>query len=555
MHEVLGIGSQSEGVVETAATSNEVADNVDAYQDTVALVRGQQGLTTDTATIGEAGQTPGDADTHDGGIGVVGGLFEGIETAVHGYEAIKAHQKVNNLKDRITNHTATSTDNIKHLQTQRKAAIGDRRTAAIRGGTSALSMGTKAAEGGMHYYNALKDTGIDPIGISAMGDFASGIEETRRAIDSRSRQNRLGKISGHQGLSNQTVGGSGLRHEALKADHSELQVIQSKINSGEAELSDFHKMNHLIGPSARNEHTSPHQRALRGMQTTDQLSDIRTREQSQQGWKAGLAGTAAAGNFVAGAGNLTGGADLGITKVVGTTVAAGAGAVRSGSSIKERYHYAKNLGKAKNMGAALGKKKNRGWGWAMRQTIGDVYKVGHSVIANARGNESNVDWRAKHHMSTLDEQANNFRKTVASKATPDKYRTMQMPTRRPGLTADDMGLSATHATALSDLATRPVHLDASRVIDAASGANHHARPETTTAAGQMLDAMDVGRTGGATDRGIKGLWRKARRRAPEADTPVRTMEDFGGGTRGAPTDEATKTALMHSYVNRHNLRG
>jgi hypothetical protein len=528
--ETQSAAAHAEGGIETAAFGNEVADAYDAVNDTRGLVNQASGVTEGTkgmefATPGEFGQDPGDASHFDAAVGYTGGSFEAAETLMHGAEGFQAHRKANALKQKLKGRDL-SESKTEHLTTQRKVALGNRKQAVIRGGTSLIGAGTKFWQASQHA--ALAATTTDPFGAAGIGEFVAAIDEGRRARDSKGRHGRLKALS-QNGMTSEGYHTQGTddQKKSTREAYKKVQEIHSSIQSGVAEQADFDRLDTLMGPEEKG--LSAQQKQLRGMQTADHLGDIRAKAQNQQKWKAGLAGAAAVGNFTAGVGNFTGGADLGATKLVGTGIAASTGAVRSGLSIREKYRYARNLGKAKNMAAANNQKSTRGKAWAMKQTAADSAKGVLGFVTQKMG-------RFGYKGRTLNAQGNNFRQEVTSSHAPSKYKTMQEEMDANGQVTN-AGLTATHAGALTDLATRPSELAGSRVIDAATESSKTTSKASAVAARNMLHAMDIGGTG----------------KHKKGSEPL-TAQKLGGMGSGHSADVDTKEALLRQWGKRHNLR-
>jgi hypothetical protein len=194
---------------------------------------------------------------------------------------------------------------------------------------------------------------------------------------------------------------------------------------------------------------------MRELMAQQHVSDIRSNASWRQGTKAALAGVSAAGHATSAAGSLTGGADLGMTKAIGTAAVSAAGTIRMGHGIRHRYKDAKRLARAKNYAEhddSMGKRRmgKRGAGWAARQTTADLSKVGWSNlrtsrIAKALGAQGGTarEFRDRNEMRTLEEQGENIREQMVSNTADTKFKTR----------ADD-DMTASKAGAISDLATR-----------------------------------------------------------------------------------------------------
>jgi len=329
---------------------------------------------------------------------------------------------------------------------------------------------------------------------------------------------------------------------AERAQFKNLTDAKKRIDTGKAEASDWDTVHTLLG---RSETERAWVGGDRGQQErmqqhllSSEIEQIHAGERSRQRMKGGMAGVAAVGHVTSAVGSITGGADLGATKVAGTTTTAGVGTVRSMFDISERFNDYRRLGYAKNYadaqhGGDPEKQKKRGSLWAAGHMLGDVGNVMYSNMRTLGGYSGTKpsDWRAQHGHRTMEESAENLRQVVSGqKQGQSKYKTTAVT----GGTADDNGvqqpvkggqLSQTQGKMVVDLASRKNRLNAATLVDAAGGrgaGNAH----TKQAAAKVLGALDVG---------------------------IGEHETWGSNPDGT-VDEDTRKANIEAFMQRHALR-
>lgn len=551
-------------VTDTGAYGNELADFSDTIMDHEALTSGE-------ATKGSWGQSPGDADhAYDAPVGFVGAGAESMEVVGNWKDRQGAKKKIGELKVKKAGLTGASGQKHDNIDTQLKTEDETRNMATRRMRVAGLGVVAKVGEGVQHLGHGIANTGIDPIGISVGSEAAAAGEEFVRARHAFSRQRALGMVPTAKGERTATEEG---RLEQLQSAH---KAVQAGTAPPEEMKDHWDTINRLLGRSdaETSKQSGPDQDEIHKTKehhNEDQLHEIHGRMKGRQTRKGRLAAASGVGHAVSALGSITGGTEMGVTKMVGTATTLAAGTARTGHGISQRYADYMRLAVAKNHAQqeeGVSNPQTRGKAWAVKQTAGDALKVAQSwtrrkrtkTVVDPAGVSQQVpytsaEWRAEHGHRTLEESAQNFRSVMMDTKADEKkkYGNMYKFTG-PSIPLDTQQhyvrpMSHTKAKMLHDMASRQNRLDASHMVDAASG--QKGTNETAQQfAHNSLQALDVGRNFSRADPPSNPLAVPSHQEAERE----RSKAHYGGGPEGHEPDEDTRKALIESVMQRGDLR-